>query len=133
MAYLIDSCVLLDVLTDDPQWADISQNLLDHYSQEDDLLINPIIYTEISIGYAKPSDLEKVMEIMPLNWEDLPREALFLTGKVFLSYRKNKGNKLRPMPDFYIGAHAQIAQHSIITRDTARYHTYFPEVKLIIP
>lgn len=133
MAYLIDSCILLDVLTDDPQWADISQSLLDQHSQEDNLLINPIIYTEISIGYAKSTDLEKVMKIMSLTWEELPRESLFLTGKIFLSYRKNRGNKIRPMPDFYIGAHAQVAQHTIITRDIARYHTYFPDVKLVTP
>lgn len=133
MAYLIDSCILLDILTDDPQWADTSQSLLDQHSLEGELLINPIIYTEISIGYAQQADLDEVIKVMALSWEEIPHQALFLTGKVFLSYRKNKGNKIHPMPDFYIGAHAQMAHHSIITRDTTRYRTYFPEVKLITP
>lgn len=133
MAYLVDSCILLDILTDDPRWANLSQNLLDQCSQNGELFVNPIIYTEISIGYAKRAELDKVLEIMALSWEDTPREALFLAGKAFLSYRRNHGTKNRPMPDFYIGAHAQVNDHVIITRDVSRYNTYFPSVQLIVP
>ena len=133
MAYLVDSCILLDILTDDPQWAGISQDLLETSSRKAELFINPLIYTEISIGYTEQADLDKVVNIMALSWEEIPQKALFLTGKAFLSYRRNQGTKLRPMPDFYIGAHAQIQGYTILTRDVSRYKTYFPTVQLITP
>lgn len=133
MAYLVDSCILLDILTDDPQWANLSQNLLDQCGQNGELFINPIIYTEISVGYTEWAELDKVIEIMALTWEDMPKEALFLAGKAFLSYRRNHGTKNRPMPDFYIGAHAHVNDYVIITRDVSRYKTYFPSVKLVVP
>jgi hypothetical protein len=133
MGFLVDSCIILDIVTNDPVWAESSQKLLEKCDNEGNLYINPIIYTEISIGYSDVKLLNEVVEEMKLEWLDIPKEALFLTGKIFVKYRRNKGTKAHPLPDFYIGAHAQIAELQLITRDTARYKTYFSNVPLILP
>lgn len=133
MGFLIDSCIILDLVTNDPIWAQSSQKLLEKCDSKGVLYINPIIYTEISIGYSNVKLLDEVVEEMKLEWLDIPKEALFLTGKVFVNYRRNKGTKAHPLPDFYIGAHAQVTALQLITRDIARYKTYFPNVSLIIP
>jgi len=130
---LVDSNVLLDLLLDDPQWASWSENILDNYSQINTLYINSIIYSEISIGFKKIEDVEKVIEQMGLKVLEIPREALFLAGKVFLQYRRNKGSKQSTLPDFFIGAHAAVSSFDLITRDVSRYRTYYPKVNLISP
>lgn len=130
---LVDSCVLLDVFTNDPVWADWSESMLEHYAQQGSLYINPVIYTEISIGFKRIEMLEKIVEETSLKMLEIPREALFLVGKVFLDYRRNKGTKLSPLPDFFIGAHAAVVGMPVLTRDTARYRTYFPSVEVIAP
>ncbi len=130
---LIDSCVLLDLFTNDPNWGEWSENILDKYSQTNTLYINSIVYTEVSIGFNKIEDLDKVIFEMGIKVLEIPREALFLTGKAFVKYRKNKGAKISPLPDFFIGAHAAIAKFDLITRDSAKYKTYFPKLKLIHP
>lgn len=133
MAFLIDSCIILDIFTNDPVWADASQQILEECDKMGSLYINPVIYTEVSIGYSTIKALDEAIKFMELIWRDIPKEALFLTGKVFLQYRRNKGNKNRPMPDFYIAAHAQVEKLKLVTRDTARYQTYFPNIALIVP
>ena len=129
----IDSCVLLDLFTDDPNWGEWSENILEQYSQTNTLYINSIVYTEVSIGFNKIEEVEKAILELGIKVLEIPREALFLTGKTFLKYRKNKGTKNSPLPDFFIGAHASIEKFNLITRDTNKYKTYFPQVNLIHP
>ena len=129
----VDSCVLLDLFTDDPNWADWSENMLDKYSQTNTLYINSIVYTEVSIGFNKIEEVEMAISQLGIKVLEIPREALFLTGKVFLKYRKNKGTKKSPLPDFFIGAHAIVSKFDLITRDSIKYKTYFPQLKLIHP
>ncbi len=129
----VDSCVLLDLFTDDPNWADWSENILDKYSQTNTLYINSIVYTELSVGFEKIEELEAALAELEIKVLEIPREALFLAGKVFLQYRRNKGTKNSPLPDFFIGAHAIVAQFDLITRDSAKYTTYYPQLKLIDP
>ncbi|MDQ7073931.1 MAG: type II toxin-antitoxin system VapC family toxin [Gammaproteobacteria bacterium] len=130
---LIDSCVLLDLFTDDEHWADWSETTLEKYSQTNTLYINSIVYTEVSIGFDRVEDVERAIDALGINVLELPREALFLTGKSYLKYRKNKGTKRSPLPDFFIGAHASVSNFGLVTRDVAKYKTYFPQVKLIHP
>jgi predicted nucleic acid-binding protein len=127
---LVDTNVLLDVFEDDADW---SQDRLDSASITDTLAINPVIYSELSIGFARIEELEAVIKEASLAVEDIPREALFLAGKAFLRYRRSRGTKRNVLPDFYIGAHAAVMQWPILTRDVARYRTYFPTVSLIAP
>jgi len=130
---LVDSNVLLDVFLDDTKWADWSESKLEEYSENFPLYINSIIYTEISIGFQYIEVLEKTINECNLKMLRIPKEALFLTGKVFKKYRKQKGTKISPLPDFYIGAQAAVLDLPILTRDTSRYHSYFPTVELISP
>jgi len=129
----VDSCVLLDLFTDDENWADWSERTLEKYSQTNTLYINSIVYTEISIGFNKVEEVESAIEELGIKVLEMPREALFLTGKAFLKYRKSKGNKISPLPDFFIGAHVSVSGFGLITRDLAKYKTYFPQIKLIHP
>jgi len=130
---LVDTNVLLDVLQDDPQWAEWSQSSLDKASLSDSLSINAVIYSELSIAFERIEDLESVLSEASLLVEPIPREALFLAGKAFVNYRRRKGTKQSVLPDFYIGAHAAVSGFSILTRDVSRYRTYFPTVELIAP
>jgi predicted nucleic acid-binding protein len=130
---LVDTNVLLDVLEDDPQWATWSQGQLDAASVTDTLAINPIIYSELSIAFARIEDLDAVITDASLTVEPIPHEALFLAGKAFLNYRRARGAKHSVLPDFYIGAHAAVMQWPILTRDVSRYQNYYPTVPLITP
>ena len=130
---LIDSCVLLDLFTNDPHWADWSESTLERYSQTNTLYINSIVYTEISIGFEKIEEVEEAISTLGIKVLEIPREALFLTGKAFIQYRRNKGTKNSPLPDFFIGAHSAVTQLDLITRDLSKYKTYFPQVNLIHP
>jgi len=130
---LVDTNVLLDVLQQDPTWADWSQNQLDAAQLTDQLVINPVIYTELSMAFERIEELEAVVRDAALTLEEIPREALFLAGKVFLSYRRRQGRKQQELPDFYIGAHAAVRAYPILTRDVARYRSYYPGVHLIAP
>lgn len=129
----VDSCVLLDLFTDDPKWADWSEKILGIYSRTNTLYINSIVYTEVSIGFNRIEEVEHAINQVGVTVLEIPREALFLAGKVFLNYRKNKGTKSSTLPDFFIGAHASVSSFDLITRDTAKYKTYFPNIKLICP
>jgi predicted nucleic acid-binding protein len=130
---IVDSNVILDIFLDDPDWADWSEVTLDHYGTADELCINPIIYTEVSIGFNRIEELEAAVAAAGFQMLPLPKEALFLAGKVFLQYRRSKGTKTSPLPDFFIGAHAAVLNMDVITRDVARFCTYFPTVNLISP
>jgi predicted nucleic acid-binding protein len=130
---LVDTNVLLDVFEEDQEWSDWSQDQLDSASATDTLAINPIIYSELSIGFARIEELEEVVQEASLAIEDVPREALFLAGKAFLRYRHGRGIKRSVLPDFYIGAHAAVMRWPLLTRDVGRYRTYFPSVRLIAP
>jgi predicted nucleic acid-binding protein len=130
---LVDTNVLLDVLEDDSQWATWSQGKLDAASTTDTLAINAVIYSELSIAFDRIEELEAVLAEGSLSVEPIPREALFLAGKVFLDYRRRRGTKYSVLPDFYIGAHAAVMEWPILTRDVGRYRTHFPTVQLITP
>ena len=130
---LVDSNVFLDLFLDDTRWREWSESQLAHYSSLHDLYLNPVIYSEISIGFHKIEELERALEAGGFRYLALPKEALFLAGKVFLTYRKNKGQKRSPLPDFYIGAHASVLGFPLLTRDLKRYATYFPSLKIISP
>jgi hypothetical protein len=130
---LVDSNIILDIFQDDPLWADWSETTLEKYSQQTTLYINPIIYSEVSIGFLLIEDLESAIVKAGFQLLDIPKESLFLAGKVYLKYKKRKGTKTNPLPDFYIGAQAAVLQLDLITRDISRYRTYFPSVKLIHP
>jgi predicted nucleic acid-binding protein len=130
---LVDTNVLLDVLQDDPQWAEWSQQQLETVSLTDSLAINAVIYSELSIAFERIEDLEAVLAEASLALEPIPREALFLAGKAFLEYRRRQGTRLRVLPDFYIGAQAAVNGWPILTRDEGRYRSYFPTVRLIAP
>lgn len=130
---LIDSNVLLDLFTNDPHWADWSESVLERYNQTNTLYINTIVYTEISIGFERIEEVEEAISSLGIKVLEIPREALFLTGKAYIKYRKNKGTKNSPLPDFFIGAHAAVSQLDLITRDLSKYKTYFPQVNLIHP
>jgi predicted nucleic acid-binding protein len=130
---LVDTNILLDLFLDDPIWADWSEMTLERYHASHKLIINPIIYTEASIGFERIEALEEAIAAAGFQMEEIPKEALFLTGKLFLQYRQNKGSKLSPLPDFFIGAHAAVLGIDLITRDIGRYRACFPTVNLIAP
>jgi len=129
----VDSNVILDLFLNDHNWAKWSESTLNRYSITHTLYINPIIYSEISIGFERIEELESAITGCDFQILQLPKEALFLAGKAFVRYRKRKGKKSSPLPDFFIGAHAAVLGLEIITRDISRYRSYFPTVKLITP
>jgi predicted nucleic acid-binding protein len=133
MATLVDSNILLDVLTEDPIWGAWSGQALADAADRSILIINPIIYAEISVGFARIEDLEDAVPMDAYRREPLPFEAGFLAGKAFLRYRRSGGTRTAALPDFYIGAHAAIEGYTLLTRDPARYRTCFPSVALIAP
>lgn len=130
---LVDTNVLLDLVTDDPVWAAWSQQQLDLASTRDELAINDIVYAELSIGYARMEPLDEMIRSVGLVNAAMPRPALFLAGKAFQRYRSAGGRRTGVLPDFFIGAHAVIADAALITRDAARYRSYFPGMVLIAP
>ncbi len=130
---LVDTNVLIDVLEDDPQWADWSISQLRAQSKVHPLAINPIIYAELSLTFSRVEALDKVVDDLGLTLLELPRPALFLAGKAFAQYRKQGGKANNVLADFFIGAHAAVLGCSLLTRDVRRYQNCFPRVKLITP
>jgi predicted nucleic acid-binding protein len=128
---LVDTNVLLDVFQDHSEWGDWSQGQLDSAVATDKLAINAIIYSELSVAFARIEELESVVAEASLNVEPIPREALFLAGRVFVQYRRSSGIKRNVLPDFFIGAHAAVMDWPVLTRDTARFRSYFPQVQLL--
>ncbi len=133
MVTLVDSNVILDVVTDDPKWGRWSAEALSRMADQSALAVNPLIFAEISIGFATIEELEQLLPVEDFARLELPYEAAFLAGKAFLSYRRRGGRRSAPLADFYIGAHAAVAGLRLLTRDARRYRTYFPTVDLIAP
>lgn len=130
---LVDSNVLLDVLTEDPRWFDWSAEQLARQAERHVLVINPLIYAEMSLGFQRIEELESALPAEDFRREALPWVAGFLAGKAFLKYRRSGGTRRSPMPDFYIGAHAAVAELILLTRDPARYRSYFPRLTIVAP
>jgi predicted nucleic acid-binding protein len=130
---LVDSNVLLDVLTEDARWFAWSSEALARRAEESALVINPIIYAEVSIGFARIEELDEALNTAGFERRPLPWEAAFLAGKCFQRYRRRGGARTSTLPNFYIGAHAAVSGLSLLTRDAARYRTYFPRLEVISP
>jgi len=130
---LVDTNVILDVVQDHPEWRNWSQEQLEAASGRYTLVINPVIYAELSVGYRRIEELEVMLARGGFRVDPVPREALFLAGKAFLQYRRRSGAKTGVLPDFFIGAHAAVAGIPLLTRDAGRYRTYFPKIELINP
>ena len=133
MAVLVDSSVLLDILSEDARWYAWSSRALSEAAERERVIINPVIYAEISVRFSGIEALEAAVPRSLVEREHIPYEAAFLAGKVFLAYRRRGGARRSPLPDFFIGAHAAVADHGLLTRDTGRYRTYFPKLRLIAP
>ncbi len=130
---LVDSNIILDLVTDDPRWCGWSELMLKRYAEIGPLYINDQVYSEVSIGFQRIEELDQVLDFGGFCHLPFPREALFLAGKVFLKYRRAGGMRSSPLPDFFIGAHAAVSDLLLLTRDKARYQTYFPVLELITP
>lgn len=130
---IVDTNVLVAVLQDDPQWADSSIGQLRAQSKVHELIVNPVIYAELSLMFEAMEALDAAVERMDLRFQELPRPSLFLAGKAFVRYRREGGNKHNVLPDFFIGAHAAVQRYGILTRDARRYRSYFPTVDLMTP
>lgn len=133
MAVFVDSCVLLDLFTEDPIWFDWSAKALERAAEDGPLVINPVVYAEISVRFGRIEELEATLADGGFSLRPIPREAAFLAGKVFPRYRRAGGRKSVPLPDFLIGAHAAVERLPLLTRDERRFRTNFPALTLISP
>ena len=135
MAYgtLVDSNALLDIMTEDPDWQTWSATTLAQAAETGPLYINPVIYSEVSIRFTTIEALEDALPQADYRRAPIPWAAAFLAGKAFLDYRRNQGTRTTTLPDFFIGAHAAIAELQLLTREVSRYRTYFPTVQLLAP
>lgn len=133
MPVLIDANVLLDVMTEDTRWLAWSAGAIERAADRHRLVINPVIYAEVSIRYSRIEELDAALPKTMFDREAVPYEAAFLAAKAFLAYRRRSGTRQSPLPDFFIGAHAAVAGYLLMTRDAARYRTYFPTLPLIAP
>jgi predicted nucleic acid-binding protein len=125
--------VILDVVTGDPRWGEWSSSMLASCAERGMLVINPIVYAEVSIGFERVEELDEILPADSFLREPLPWEAAFLAGKCFLEYRRRGGSRRSPLPDFYIGAHAAVAGLPLLTRDARRYRTYFADLQILSP
>lgn len=132
-AVLVDSSVILDIVSEDEQWQDWSAAMLAQHAERGTLVINPIVYAEVSVYFDRIEDLDEALPTDYLRREAVPWDASFLAGKCFLRYRKQGGPRRSPLPDFFIGAHAAVCGYTLLTRDPRRYRTYFPKLRVISP
>jgi predicted nucleic acid-binding protein len=130
---LVDSNVILDVVTEDPEWLDWSASALARQADEGPLVVNPIVYAEVAARFERIEDLEAALPPEYYERRELPWEAAFLAGRSFVEYRRRGGQRRLPLPDFYIGAHAAVSGLTLLTRDARRYRTYFRKLRLIAP
>jgi predicted nucleic acid-binding protein len=128
---LVDTNVLVDIITRDPTWLSWSERALRRAAEHSTLAINPIVFAEVSMKFDRVEDADAAL--VDFAREPLPYEAGFLAGKAFLSYKQRGGAERSPMPDFYVGAHAVVGRMALLTRDAARYRTYFPGLKIVAP
>jgi predicted nucleic acid-binding protein len=131
--FLVDSNVLLDVMTEDRDWLAWSSGALAKCADQGPLLINPLIYAEVSIGFERIEELDEALDPSIFQRRPLPWEAAFLAGKCFLHYRRRGGARSSTLPDFYIGAHTLVEGLTLVTRDAARYRTFYPRLRLVTP
>lgn len=130
---LVDTNILLDLVTNNTTWADWSQRQLEAAAVRGPVVINDVVYAELSVGFLRMEEVDDLLAAAQVEAAPIPREALFLAGKVFQRYRAGGGTRTGVLPDFFIGAHAAVAQLPLLTRDVRRYRTYFPTVQLIAP
>ena len=130
---LVDTSVILDIVTEDSEWLEWSAAALERAASAGRVVINPIIYAEVSVGFDSIEDLDAALPADYFDRRPLPWEAGFLAGKCFLRYKRGGGSRSSPLPDFYIGAHAAIAGLALLTRDPKRYRAYFPKLRLVAP
>lgn len=130
---LVDSCVIIDVLENDPTWADWSQRQLESVALKHSLAVNAVIYAEISVGFTRIEQVDAMLKQAQIKMEEMPRTALFLAGKAFQQYKARGGTRTNTLPDFFIGAHAAVLGIPLLTRDVRRYARYFPKLELIAP
>ena len=130
---LVDTNVLVDVLQNDPQWAEWSISQMRAHSSLHALVINPIIYAEMSLSFSTLEALDDVVVTLALELREIPRAALFLAAKAYAQYRRRGGSKLHVLPDFFIGAHAAVEGWQLLTRDANRFRTYFPTLDVLAP
>jgi predicted nucleic acid-binding protein len=130
---LVDTNVLVDVLQDDPEWADWSIGQLRAQAMLHELVVNPVIYAELSLSFSTIEALDAVVTRMELTLQEIPKPALFLAAKAFAQYRRRGGSKVQVLPDFFIGAHAAVQGWPLLTRDARRFRTYFPSLEVVAP
>lgn len=130
---LVDSNVLLDILLDDPEWASWSQSQLDLWARRGPLLVNPMVYAELAAGFDSVRALDDTLDEAGLEFEEVPRDALFLAAKAHVLYRRRGGRRKGVLADFFVGAHAAVRRLPLLTRDVRRYRSYFPTVTLVGP
>ncbi|MEJ8574076.1 type II toxin-antitoxin system VapC family toxin [Microbaculum marinum] len=130
---LVDTNVLIDVFGADPNWVEWSRSRLRAAAGNGELVVNPMVYAELSAMFPTQRQLDHALPRDRYRREDLPWDAAFNAGRAFLAYRRAGGAKRSPLPDFYIGAHAEIHGYDLLTRDPARYRQFFPMLKLVTP
>jgi predicted nucleic acid-binding protein len=130
---LVDTNVLFDVITDDPIWADWSVRQLEIQALQEQLIVNPVVYAELSVSFDRLEEVDAFLDGTGIDVADIPRSALFLAGKAFQTYRARGGPRTGVLPDFFIGAHAVVEDVGLLTRDARRYRSYFPSIRLITP
>lgn len=130
---LVDSNVILDIATEDPRWFAWSARQLEQLAEDHSLVINPLIYSEVSVGFERIETLDEALPAAHFRRDPLPWAAAFLAGKSYQRYRRRHGTQRSPLPDFYIGAHAAVAGMLLLTRDNKRYATYFPGLEIVYP
>ena len=133
MATLVDANVILDILTEDPVWFDWSAEALTTAAEHGPLVINPVVYAEVSVRFSNIEDLDDALPAADYLRAPLPWSAAFLAGKAFTAYRRRGGERRSPLPDFFIGAHAAVDGLDLLTRDAARYRRYFPKLQITAP
>lgn len=130
---LVDTNVLLDLVTDDPDWSEWSLARLEEAALAGPILINDVVYAETSLRYERIEDLDAMIALAGIEMATTPRAALFLAGKAFKRYRAAGGTRTGVLPDFFIGAHAAVEGLPLLTRDASRYRSYYPNIRLIAP
>lgn len=133
MSVFVDSSVILDIFTEDSAWSDWSSHALATAAESSPLVINPVVYSEVSVRFSRIEELDIALPADRFVREPIPYEAAFLAGKASVIYRRRGGSRSSPLPDFFIGAHAAIAGHQLLTRDPDRFSSYFPKLDLIAP
>ncbi|MBL8059405.1 MAG: type II toxin-antitoxin system VapC family toxin [Chthonomonas sp.] len=131
--YLVDSNILLDVISESQEWFEWSSRVLEDAADQGRIVVNPVIYSEVSVRFSRIEMLDDALDSVLVEREAIPWEAAFLAGKCFQKYRRRGGTKVLPLPDFFIGAHAAVAGYTILTRDSMRYKTYFPTLPIVAP